>query len=250
MKRFSSYITELFDKTHPWKNWQSGGLHWMYQFALAKVRGGKMVPCPIHMDQIEKFYESQGLKITGRDSNDRPIINGKEGQTHLTGAVYMVGFHTLSYHKEKYKDLLERSSLEQSDMDKVWELYFYRADSILKYNWRGRGKHGWYFDFDTNHGGTDDDLGIMGGGEAASILGTVLDISKDFVSKANPKGILIGTKPEAKDARGRIYLGMAKRSGAQVITIPYSPRQGMKHGGVIWFDKTKPFDPLAKYAKV
>ncbi len=41
MKRFSSYITELFDKAHAWRNWQSGGLHWMYQFAFAKVRGGE-----------------------------------------------------------------------------------------------------------------------------------------------------------------------------------------------------------------
>jgi hypothetical protein len=24
----------------------------------------------------------------------------------------------------------------------------------------------------------------------------------------------------------------------------------MKQGALIWFDKTKPFDPLAKYAKV
>lgn len=248
MKRFSSYITELFDKTHPWRNWQSGGLHWMYRFSFAEVRGGKMIPSPLDREDMEKFFESQGLKITGRTENDTPIVNGKP--TILRGAVYMVGFHTLSYEKEQYKDLMARSNLEESDMSKVWELYFYRAESVLKYNWRGFGKRGWYWDFDMNSGGSDDDLAIMSGADAAMILGTVIDISKDFVSKTNPKGILIGTKPEAKDARGRIYMGMAKRNAAEVVSIPYPPRKGMKQGALIWFDKTKPFDPLAKYAKV
>jgi hypothetical protein len=145
---------------------------------------------------------------------------------------------------------MARSNLEQSDMDKVWELYFYRAESVLKYNWRGFGKRGWYWDFDINSGGSDDDLGIMSGADAAMILGTVIDIGKDFVSKTNPKGILIGTKPEAKDARGRIYMGMAKRNAAQTIPIPYAPRKGMKQGAIIWFDKTKQFDPIAKSTEV
>ena len=90
----------------------------------------------------------------------------------------------------------------------------------------------------------------MSGAEAAMVLGTVLDISKAFVSKYKPKGILIGTKSTAKDARGRIYVGMAKRNAGDVIPIPYSPRDTMKHGNMIWFDKTKQFDPLAKYHKV
>jgi hypothetical protein len=247
MKTFISHITELFDKPHAWSNWQSGGDEWTYKFPFGQVRGGKMVPCPRQKDEILKFYESQGLKITGRTENNTPIINGKP--TNIRGAMYTVGFHTLSSAKNLYEDLMERSNLEQSDMSKIWELYFYRSESILKYNTQF-GRPGWYWDYDTNKTGSDDDLAIMSGADAAMILGTVIDIGKDFVSKTNPKGILIGTKPEAKDVRGRIYIAMARRSGAQTITIPYAPRQGMKHGAMVWFDKTKQFDPVAKSAKV
>ena len=124
MKRFSSYITELFDKTHPWKNWQSGGNHWMYQFAFAKVRGGKMVPCPMQMDEIEKFYESQGLKITGRDSNDRPIINGKEGQTPYTVCDLLANPKPSKFVDLIKGDLPDASAKWIDELDRVKEAFF------------------------------------------------------------------------------------------------------------------------------
>jgi hypothetical protein len=86
-------------------------------------------------------------------------------------------------------------------------------------------------------------MNIMSGGEAAKVFGTVLDVTKAFVTKHSPKGIIIGTKSTAKDVRGRIYSGMATRNAGQVIPIPYSPRDGMKQGNMIWFDKTKQFVP-------
>jgi hypothetical protein len=43
---------------------------------------------------------------------------------------------------------------------------------------------------------------------------------------------------------------MATRNAGQVIQIPYPPRDGMKQGNMIWFDKTKQFNPLANQAKV
>lgn len=257
MQRFSSYLSELFDTAHPWGAWQTGGNLWIYRFALARVRGGKMVACPMGSgDEIEKFYESQGLKITGKDGHDRPLLNNKNDPTPLPGAVYEVGFHTLSYHAEKYAPLVEKSNLEASDLNKVWELYFARYDSILKWSVKprpvgaGRPSSRWYWDYDRSASGSDDDLGVMSGGDAAKVLGTVIDISKEFVSKTNPKGILIGTKTTAKDARGRIYAGMAKRNGGLVVPIDYSPREGMKHANMVWLDKKTKFDPLEKASTV
>jgi hypothetical protein len=251
MKQFSFYITELFDKSHPWKQFSTGGGLDIYLFAFGKVRGGKMLPCPMDGNGIEKFYEENGLKITGRDEQNRPLLNNKKDPTPLPGVVYEVGFHNLSYQSSLYAPLKEKSNLSDSDMGKVYELYFQRMDSILKYSTQPIPvKSRWYWDYDRSISGGDEDLGIMSGADAAMVLATVLDISKAFVSKNNPKGILIGTKSTAKDARGRIYIGMAKRNAGQVITIPYSPRDNMKNANMIWLDKTKQFDPLANYKKM
>ena len=253
---FNAYLAELFDKAHPWNEFSTGGGLNIYRFAFGKVRGGKMLPCPMDGGGIEKFYEANGLKITGRDEQNRPLLNNKKDPTPLPGVVYEVGFHTLSYHSSLYAPLMDKSSLDDSDMGKVYELYFQRMDSILKWSSRprpvatGGSSSRWYWDYDRSINGGDEDLGVMSGGEAAMVLATVLDISKTFVSKYKPKGILIGTKSTAKDARGRIYVGMAKRNAGEVVPIPYSPRDNMKHGNMIWFDKTKQFDPLAKYHKV
>ncbi len=252
---FNAYLAELFDKAHPWNEFSTGGGLDIYRFAFGKVRGGKMLPCPMDGNGIEKFYEENGLKITGKDEQDRPLLNNKKDATPLPGVVYEVGFHTLSYQSSLYAPLKEKSNLNDSDMGKVYELYFQRMDSILKYSTRprpvmsGGPRSRWYWDYDRSINGGDEDLGIMSGADAAMVLATVLDISKAFVSKHKPKGILIGTKSTAKDARGRIYVGMAKRNAGEVITIPYSPRDNMKHANMIWLDKTKQFDPLANYAK-
>lgn len=248
---FNAYLAELFDKSHPWDAWQTGGNLWIYRFALAKVRGGKYLPCPIRGgDDIERFYAENGLKITGKDSHGRPLVNGKDTATPLPGVVYEVTFHTLDYHRGQYETLSDRSNLAAADMNRTWELGFARLDSVLKWNTSMSArmqKTKWYWSYESGTG-TDDDLGIMGVGDASKVLATVLDISKAFVAKSNPLGIVIGTKTEAKDARGRIYAGMASRNAGKVIPIPYPPRAGMKHGNMIWFDKTRQFDPVAKYA--
>jgi hypothetical protein len=253
MKSFSSHITELFDTSHPWSAMQTGGDHEIYRFAFAKMRGGKMIPCPIGSGglDIEKFYRENGLEITGRDSNNIPLVNGKP--TPLHGVVYEVGLHSLAHNPTLYTHMMEKSNLEKPDMSKVWELYFQRMDSFVKWSTNAlphRSGSRWYWSYDNTVGGGDEDLNIMSGGEAAKVFGTVLDITKAFAAKHNRKGILIGTKSTAKDVRGRIYSGMATRNAGQVIQIPYPPRDGMKQGNMIWFDKIKQFNPLANQAKV
>ena len=141
---------------------------------------------------------------------------------------------------------MKRSNLETADMSKVWELYFQRMDSFVKWSTSAlphRSGSRWYWSYDNTVGGGDEDMNIMSGGEAAKVFGTVLDVTKAFVTKHSPKGIIIGTKSTAKDVRGRIYSGMATRNAGQVIPIPYSPRDGMKQGNMIWFDKAKQFVP-------
>jgi hypothetical protein len=246
MKSFSSHITELFDSSHPWSAVQTGGGHEIFRFAFAKMQSGKMVPCPIGTGglEIEKFYKENGLEITGRDSSNTPIVNGKP--TPLLGVVYEVGLHSLAWNDSLYTQIMKRSNLEKADMSKVWELYFQRMDSFVKWSTSAlphRSGSRWYWSYDNTVGGGDEDMNIMSGGEAAKVFGTVLDVTKAFVTKHSPKGIIIGTKSTAKDVRGRIYSGMATRNAGQVIPIPYSPRDGMKQGNMIWFDKTKQFVP-------
>lgn len=250
MLSFSQHITELFDKTHPWEAWQTGGNLWIYRFALAKVRGGKYVPCPPKGgSEIERFYADNGLKITGKDDKGRPLLNGKDIPTPLPGAVYDVSFQSLNYDKQRYTTLIDKAGLSDTDLSKIFEIGFSRNDSILK--WRfgpqpvARGNTGpkWYWDYD-RESGSDDDLGIMAVSDAAKVLGTIIDISKAFIDKAKPSGILMGTKTEAKDARGRIYKGMALRNGGTLIPIDYAPRPGMKHANMIWFEKNRKFRAL------
>jgi hypothetical protein len=250
MKSFSSHLIELFDKPHKWNLWHSGGNEMIYNFGFAKVRGGKSVPSPLAGEPLKDFYKSQGLEITGGDG-ETPLVNGKP--THLTGAIYEVGFHTLEMYSSKYKPLIDNSNLKESDLKNIWELYFTRADAILTQSTRPRpsvrpssGGLFWYF---KSHGKSDDDLGVMSGADAAMILGTVLDIGKAFVAAKKPKGILIGTKEEAKDARGRIYRGIARQNAGEVFDLPYQARTGMKHSSLIWFDKSMKFDPDANRSR-
>lgn len=246
----SSLLKELFDTAHPWDAWQTGGREWIYRFALAKVKGGKYVSCPpMGGDSIEKFYAAHGIKITGRDNEGRPLLNGKDIHTPLPGVIYDVTFQSFLQNKDAYAPLRSKAGLSDADMERMFEIGFSRIDSILKWSFQPRpvaaGSAGakWYWDYDRNTG-TDDDLAIMGVADASKVFGTIIDISKSFIDKANPSGILIGTKTEAKEARGRIYKGMAARKGGTVIPIPYAPRPGMKNANMIWLDKTRKFDPL------
>lgn len=230
-------IVELFDSPYPSTLWNQGNLELVYTFGLARVRGGKMLSHPHNHQEIEAFYRSHGLEITGRDGNV-PLVNGKP--TNLRGSRYEVGFHTLSSFKSKYKPLIDNSNLKESDLGNIWELYFTQQDTKL--SWMGsRRPPSWGFEGISSK--SDEDLAEISGASAALILGTVLDITRKFVALKNPKGILIGTKQEAKDARGRIYRGMARRYAAEVFDLPYAPRADMKHASLIWFDKSMKFEP-------
>ena len=230
-------IVELFDNPYPSFLWQSGTLELVYTFGIARLRGGKWIPHPHGRQEIEDFYKRHGLEITGRDGNV-PLVNGKP--TNLTGSRYEVGFHTLSTFKSQYKPLIDNSNLKESDLGNIWELYFTQQDTKL--SWFG-GSRPPSWSFEGTSSKSDNDLAEISGASAALILGTVLDITRKFIALKNPKGILIGTKQEAKDARGRIYRGMARRYAAEVFDLPYAPRADMKHASLIWFDKSMKFEP-------
>jgi hypothetical protein len=242
MKSFRGHITEVFNTTHSWEPVSTGGNHWVYRFALAKVRRGLFLPAPLRGEEIVKFYEKQGMRITGKDGQNRPLVNGKDiASTPLAGAMYEVGFRSLGHNTEKYAELFKRSNLGGKDKYLLWEIDFARNDSMLKWS-----NGNWQWDYESNSGGSDEDLGIMGGGDAAAILSTVVAITKEFVAKVKPMGILLGTKLDAKGARSRIYAGLAKRNNARMIPIPYSPRSGMGNANMLWFDRSREFNPIEK----
>jgi hypothetical protein len=245
MKSFRGHITEVFDTTHSWEPVSTGGNHWVYRFALAKVRRGLFLPAPLRGEEIVKFYEKQGMRITGKDGQNRPLVNGKDiASTPLAGAMYEVGFRSLGHNMEKYSELFKRSNLGGNDKYLLWEIDFARNDSMLKWS-----NGNWQWDYESNSGGSDEDLGIMGGGDAAAILSTVVAIAKEFVAKVKPMGILLGTKMDAKGARSRIYAGLASRNNARMIPIPYSPRSGMGNANMLWIGKDKDFQPVSKEGK-
>jgi hypothetical protein len=241
MKSYSQYITELFDRKVPFKLSNSGDYAWGYYFVIM-YQNGKPTNAP-QGKQLEKFVDSwfmkKGIDMGGatREERERQLaLFNKE----FTAFSYTVGFDHAGIDR-LYSEL---AIMTDGDIKKdVWELSFTMHQSTLKLQTIGRpsvtGRYYWDWD-----GGTSEDINRFSGADAAMILGAVTDIAMDFVKQKKPRGIILGTKPTANPARGRIYKTIAraaaKKAGGTYHEID-SPREGMVNGVMIWFDESNPF---------
>lgn len=241
MKSYKSFITELFDRKVPYKLSHTGDYGWGYDFILM-YNGGKPTNAP-RGKELEKFVDSwfskKGIDMAVASSEERqrqlPLFN-KEFKVFS----YTVGFDKISI-DDQYSEL---ELMSDGDIKKdVWELSFSMREATLELQTMGRpsvtGRYYWSWD-----AGTDEDINQFSGADAAMILGAVTDIAVDFVKQKKPRGIVLGTKPTANPARGRIYKMLArsaaKKTGGEYHEIN-EPRIGMANGVIVWFDQKNPF---------
>lgn len=236
MKLFRQYITELFDRKVPVDLSSTGDTSWDYTFILMN-KNGKLIPAPRGKD-LEKFVEDHFAK-QGIEAKDITPVQLSQA---FTGVSYGVEFYNIKYEKE-YAEL--ELMTDRAIRNGVWELSFTMREANVKFKVGGRpsviyGRYYWHWD-----AGVDDDVNRFSAADAAMILGAVTDAAVDFVKQKKPRGIIFGTKTTANPARGRIYKMLAraaaKKTGGVVHEID-SPRPGMVNGGIVWFDKSNPFE--------
>lgn len=236
MKLFKEYITELFDRKVEYRQTvQDNGL-WGYNFIFID-EGDGLKPAPRGKD-LERYVD----KTTSPNSTPGQKI--QEFNNRVKVYSYIVNFDDISksYIKTEYSELALISNVDI--FDRVWELSFDMRKSELDLMKGGRpsitGKY--YYSWDV---GTDEDINIFSGANAAMILGAVRDIAKDFVEKKKPRGIILGTKLTANPARGRIYKNLARiaarETGGELHELDFA-REGMKNGAMVWFDTKNPFN--------
>lgn len=234
MKRFSQYITELFDRKIPVRSWDTGGSTESYLFTLMRnsVTGRlEIAPEKAELDAlVEKWIGKHGGDGISELNKEAPAF------------AYVVSFTDISRDNPKIYSELQLMS-DGDIMDRVWEISFVmKAAEITKRTTGRPSTHGKYtYNWKSS---TDEDINQFSGPDAAMILGGVVDAAREFYRAKNPRGFIIGTKPTANPARGRIYKALARVAGRElggdVTDIPYA-RSGMKDGAMIWFDRSNPF---------
>jgi hypothetical protein len=89
--------------------------------------------------------------------------------------------------------------------------------------------------------------------QIGSVLGAVVDASREFVKNNDPvRGIIIGTKTSANPARGRIYKALARKAAGAVGGTVHEldiARGGMAAPTIVWLDKQHKFGELYQGGK-
>ena len=217
---FRSYLTELFDRTFELDEYQN-------QFSfLVHEKDGRLLPVP-----------------RGGAALDKWVDENYNGTTPLV-YMYIVDFTEIWLMKGYEEFALFYGVTDQSD---IYELGFERRPVELR---RRRPQpvpvgskpkdHGTYLWSSVPHMATDEDLNWLGAGEAAAVIGTVVEAAKRFVRKHRPRGVVIGTKKEANPARGRIYKALARKAAAVTRGTVYDlgmARGDMAAPAMVWFRK-------------
>jgi len=224
MNTFRSYLTELFDKKFQLERMSRD----TYTFIVQEKRG-RLYPVPRFGKQLDDWVEAN-------------YVNGIEPTVYT----YSVDFTEIS---SGWVEGYEEFSLFYNLLDtkNIWELGFERQLTELRRmpprprpvgsKIHDYSQYYWH-SFDI---GSDEDLNWLGAGEAAAILGTVVDATKKFVDEVKPRGVLIGTKKDANPARGRIYKALARKAataaGGKVYDLAFG-RGEMAAPAIVWFDKS------------
>lgn len=243
MKRFSNYITELFDSKVQWSEIQSGGTHWKYRFTFLNDKyeklgphGQDLIPQPSGKQELTAWWNARGFtpsKLYQMQSKDE----------YLMGVLFEVNFGTISSFSDYSKKIQAMNGVG------IYELGFGKTDAVLTPSPHAMGGEGigLYWKYDTNF---RSDETAMSSGDAVKVFSTIADISKEFVKKAKPRGVLFGTKMGVKDSRRSVYEKLAKRLATEMGGKFYDLkkqkiklRKNVDNGMLVWFDKTsEPFD--------
>ena len=224
---FRSYLIELFDKKFTVKAFSPE----KYTFVVQEKKG-RLLPVPTSGVELDKWVEAN-------------YVNGIEPTVYT----YSVDFTEIgSSWVQGYEEFsLFYGIVSTEDKKKIWELGFDRKLTELRSmpprpraigsGPRTHSRYYWHW-FDI---GSDEDLNWLNAGEAAAILGTVVEATKMFANNMKPRGIIIGTKSDANPARGRIYKALARKAAAAAGGKVYDlamARGDMAAPAIVWFDKS------------
>jgi len=218
---FRSYLTELFDRTFELDEYRN-------QFSfLVQEKGGRLLPVPHGGEALDKWVEEN---FNGTTPNVYKYVVDFTEIWLLKGYEEFALFYGIGDQSDIYELGFERRLVELDRLPPRPRLAGSAANKkISRYYWRS-------LDID----GTDEDLNWLGAGEAAAVIGTVVEAAKRFVSKHRPRGVVIGTKKEANPARGRIYKALARKAAAVTRGTVYDlgmARGDMAAPTIIWFRK-------------
>jgi hypothetical protein len=239
---FRAYLTELFETKF--------SLHrrGYNQFVFyVQEKGGRLNPVPDSGDKLTQWVEKEiGITPQNHEDHKESFYARKAGVY-----VYSVEFTPLLEIQNEYPEFLLFYGVEP---DSVFELSFSRRSTSLErmpprpypVGTKRKDISPFYWAFDE---GTDEDLNWLSTGAAASVLGAVVDASREFVKTEPVRGIIFGTKTSANPARGRIYKALARRAAAATGGKMYElgvAREGMAAPAIAWFDKSNdPFKDMA-----
>jgi hypothetical protein len=276
MKRFTSYIPELFSSPTNPNTWSRVVVRTNdsanYKFTMAWLADGYAL-APKCCKELLAFYEKNDIMIdlkwsTGVGKMYTYLKGSKvrsDDPTSLDGMSYLVGFTRLSAMGADYSGLF---SLINPDIppisksvvwDNTYELWF-SADNARVGFPNGKSKTfpandlGWVCSSEDCLKGVDDDLGIMSGSSAISVFNTLLAIIEDFIKVKRPSAIIIGSKLGAKSARPAVYKRIAKMAAQKLGGTVYDldqyrtpqARPGLMHGVLVTFNVSKDFFVMPK----
>jgi len=234
MKYFDSYITEIFERSYPWRLFVSGGNEEDYRFDAVRLAGtDRWIP-----DPGPSFTPGVPRSIATTDRMQQDYRKSNPGSRQRIVVTFTQHHGTTAYEgMRRINRGLARANFSAEIKPKItlpmfeslWELGF--ATYI---DTDGSG-------FDK---GTDDDIGADNTAHTTRIFGTIIEIVKSFTARKKPQGIFWGTKVNARPARAVIYNGIARRiSGdlqAKLYDMP-SPRPEMTNVKLAWFGEGVPF---------
>ena len=217
---FRSYLTELFDRTFELDEYAN-------QFSfLVQEKGGRLLPVPKGGEALDKWVEEN---FNGSVPNVYKYVVDFTEIWLIEGYNEFMLHYTIADPNDIYELGFERRLVELDRLIRPRPVGSAANKKISRYYWRS-------LDID----GTDEDLNWLGAGEAAAVIGTVVEAAKLFVRKHRPRGVVIGTKKEANPARGRIYKALARKTAAAAKGTVYDlgmARGDMAAPAIIWFRK-------------
>lgn len=210
---------ETLDTGVEFRQWLYGnGLEAKYSFAMVRTpRGLQMAPPDIPL----------GDKSSDEKRKEIEIEFGA-APPHLFGLLFVVEFSPL----ESEEPI--RSKGFRIDTDRIVGMHFHRRECKLEFQpigkrfyWRPVGD------------ASDRDEGDLSASDALKVFAGVNQVALKYYEEHMPDGILMGTRTDANDSRGRIYRRIAERvaatKGGSIITPEDSRHYEMKNLTLVWF---------------
>jgi len=209
-------LWETLDTGTNFRQWLYGnGLEAKYSFAMAKTTRG-LQEAPPDFPLGEKTKDEKKKEITEEFGTPNPV-----------GLQFIVEFSSIDPGEPVWVNNFRVNT------ERVVEMHFGRTECKLEYQPMGRR-----FYWRPTSDQSDRDEGDLSAKDALKVFSGVSQVALKYCRDRRPDGVVLSTREDSKDSRGRIYRKIAERlateSGAMVAGIaPLRP--DMKSPTLVWF---------------